>query len=54
MTSDTHQMTVRLPGSLYERLRREAFERRTSMNEVVIESLQERLAESARENPEES
>ena len=42
--AETQAMTVRLSAGLYEKLRREAFEMRKSMNELVIESLTTRYA----------
>jgi predicted HicB family RNase H-like nuclease len=41
MKPEVHQMTVRLPGTVYEKLRREAFERRMPMNEIITQALQE-------------
>lgn len=38
-------MTVRLPEPVYEKLRREAFERRVAMNEVVVEALEEHMTD---------
>jgi len=43
MALESHQMTVRLPGPVYEKLRREAFERRVAMNEIIAEALREHL-----------
>ena len=40
-------MTVRLPDGLYERLRREAFERRVSMNELIADALEKHLPPEA-------
>ena len=34
-------MTIRLPETVYEALRREAFRRRISMNEIIAEALRE-------------
>lgn len=39
---DTQTLTIRLPRALYEQLRREAFERHTSMNAIVVEALAQR------------
>ena len=36
-------MTIRLPGGLYELLRREAFEKRVSQTSIIVDSLAERL-----------
>jgi hypothetical protein len=41
--TDTQAITVRLPGDVYEALRREAFERRTSQTAIITEAVQERL-----------
>jgi hypothetical protein len=42
-------MTIRLPRELYERLRREAFEKRVSQASIVVDSLAERLGYVASE-----
>ena len=42
---DQQAITFRLPKNLYEQLRRTAFERRTSMNEIVVEGIELRLAQ---------
>lgn len=39
---ETQAITVRLPVELYERLRREAFEERTSQAAIITETLTER------------
>lgn len=39
---DTQPLTIRLPEDVYEPLRREAFDTRTSMNAIVTEMLAER------------
>jgi predicted HicB family RNase H-like nuclease len=49
MTAEPHQMTVRLPEPVYERLRREAFERRVPMNEIIVEALREHMAGQRKE-----
>jgi hypothetical protein len=36
---DTQALTVRLPRDLHERLRREAFEKRTSQAAIIVEEL---------------
>jgi len=41
---DTQAVTVRLPVPLHERLRREAFEMRTSQAAIITDSLTERYA----------
>lgn len=38
-------MTVRLPKDLYEQLRREAFEERTSQTAIITEALKDRFAQ---------
>lgn len=43
MTADTQAITVRLPSDVYEALRLEAFEQRTSQALIVIGALEERL-----------
>lgn len=43
MTMETQAMTVRLPQELYERLRREAFEKRVSQNSIIIDAIEKRL-----------
>ena len=41
--TDDHAMTVRLPAGLYEQLRKAAFDRRISMNEIVAAAVREHL-----------
>lgn len=36
MTEETQAITVRLPGSLYEQLRRVAYETHKPMNKIII------------------
>jgi predicted DNA-binding protein len=36
-------MTIRLPKELYERLRREAFEKRVSQASIIVEAVENRL-----------
>lgn len=36
-------MTIRLPDETYERLRQDAFDKRTSMNALIIEALKPRV-----------
>lgn len=36
-------MTIRLPKGLYERLRREAFEKRVSQASIIVDAVTERL-----------
>ena len=44
MTSDHPQvLTVRLPDDLYHKLRRAAFDLKTSMNALVVEAVQAKL-----------
>jgi predicted HicB family RNase H-like nuclease len=38
----TMTLTVRLPKDLYEQLRKQAFDQRTSMNALIIEALRQR------------
>jgi len=35
----THPITIRFPEDVYEKLRRQAFDERTSMNALVIEAV---------------
>lgn len=42
-------ITFRLPGELYERLRRVAFETRVPMNTIAAEGIERRVAELERE-----
>jgi predicted DNA-binding protein len=42
---DSHAMTIRITGELYERLRRQAFEHRVSQSEIVREGIESRVAE---------
>lgn len=35
-------LTIRLPDDVYEELRREAFEKRTSMNALIVEAVRAR------------
>jgi hypothetical protein len=44
-TMETQAMTIRLPGELYEQLRRAAFEARVPMNALIVEGVELRLAE---------
>ena len=37
--SGTKAITIRLPEDVYEDLRREAFEKRTSMNALIVDAL---------------
>jgi predicted HicB family RNase H-like nuclease len=37
--ADTATMSIRLPADLYEKLRRAAFEQRTSMNALIVEAI---------------
>jgi len=41
---DYQAITFRIPKDLYERLRREAFEQRRAMNEIVAETLAARYS----------
>lgn len=42
MTSpDTQAITVRLPVDLYEKLRKAAFDQRTSMSALIIEAIRQ-------------
>lgn len=45
MTDGNHAMTVRLSDARYERLRLEAFQRRTSMGAIINEALDEHAAQ---------
>ena len=42
---DQQAITFRLPGDLYERLRRVAFELRMPMNTIATEGIEARVAE---------
>jgi len=44
---DVQTMSVRVPVDLYEKLRREAFERRVPMNSILVEALGPHLDECA-------
>ena len=35
----THAITIRLPEDLYEALRRQAYEQRTSINALIVEAI---------------
>ncbi len=37
--SETHAMTIRFPADVYERLRQDAFDKRVSMNDLVVACL---------------
>jgi predicted HicB family RNase H-like nuclease len=37
--ASTHAITIRLPEDLYEDLRRQAYEQRTSINALIVEAL---------------
>jgi predicted transcriptional regulator len=39
MTEDVQPMTIRLPKSVHERLRRLAFETRQSMNDIAVAAI---------------
>lgn len=39
---DTQAITIRLPADIYEKLRRDAFDQRTSMNAIINEELTSR------------
>lgn len=36
---ETHAITIRLPEDMYEDLRRQAFDRRTSINALIVEAV---------------
>jgi predicted HicB family RNase H-like nuclease len=42
---ESQAMTIRVPGDLYEQLRRAAFEARVPMNALINEGIELRLAE---------
>ena len=44
MADDVQAITVRLPRELYERLRREAFDTRSSQTAIITEELTDRYA----------
>lgn len=37
-------ITIRLPEDVYEKLRREAFDKRTSMNALIVEAIRTKEA----------
>lgn len=37
--ASTHAITIRLPEDLYEALRRQAYEERTSINALIVEAV---------------
>ena len=39
-----HAMTVRLPEDIYEDLRRQAYEERTSINALIVEAVRAKKA----------
>jgi hypothetical protein len=45
VTTEDHALSVRLPNDLYEKLRRTAFEQRTSQADIVRQALTEYLKE---------
>lgn len=47
MSEETQALTMRLPKDLYEQLRREAFDERTSQNAIVVEALTAHFARRA-------
>lgn len=47
---DTQAITIRLPADLYERLRREAFDSRTSQNAIIVKELTDRYKRQDRKN----
>jgi predicted HicB family RNase H-like nuclease len=40
--ASTHPITIRLPEDLYEDLRRQAYEQRTSINALIVEAVRDR------------
>ena len=42
--ASTHAITIRLPEDLYEELRRQAYEQRTSINALIVEAVRARQA----------
>jgi predicted HicB family RNase H-like nuclease len=40
--ASTHAITIRLPEDLYEDLRREAYEQRTSINALIVAGMRAR------------
>jgi hypothetical protein len=48
---DSHAMTIRLPGPVYEALRREAFDRRVPMTEIITEALQAHMDDYFSKHP---
>ena len=47
VTMETQAITIRLPVEIYERLRREAYETRTSQVSIIVRALEERYREPA-------
>ena len=37
--AETHAITIRLPEDVYEDLRRQAYEQRTSINALIVEAV---------------
>lgn len=44
---ETQALTVRLPKEIYEQLRREAFEKRTSQAAIITQELTDRYGQAA-------
>jgi len=42
--ASTHAITIRLPEDLYEDLRRQAYEQRTSINALIVEAVRVKQA----------
>jgi predicted transcriptional regulator len=47
---DTQALTVRLPKSMHERLRRLAFDARTPMNQIAVAAIESAIAIMEKEN----
>jgi hypothetical protein len=47
----TQALTIRLPVDLYEQLRQEAFDRRTTMNALIMDALRKQLAVPRQASP---
>jgi predicted HicB family RNase H-like nuclease len=42
--ASTHAITIRLPEDMYEDLRRQAYEKRTSINALIVEAVRAKQA----------
>lgn len=51
MTDETVPITIRFPAATYERLRRAAFDGRTSMNAIVVRGTEAEMDALAKHDP---